>query len=83
MKFAVENPDNGIFLIDEHAQATKLSHIVENMPKRLIAMVPADIAAGVYTLEVRTTLTSAQKEAKHKALKTGYFNKELTVVVHE
>ena len=44
-------------------------------------MIPADIATGTYSLEVRTTLTQSGKEVK--TLKTGRFNKELIAVDDE
>jgi hypothetical protein len=78
LKLATENPDNGIFLIDEQAQTVKLATIVENKPARLIAMIPANLPAGVYTLEVRTNLSAYNKEAK--SIKTGRFQKELTAL---
>jgi hypothetical protein len=77
LKLAVENPANGIFLVDEQQQATKLAVLVENKPARLIAMLPATLPYGAYSLEVRTTYSASGKESKN--LKTGRFIKELTV----
>ena len=78
LKLAMDNPANGIFLIDEQGQATKLQHIVENKPARLIGMLPASLAQGTYTLEVRTTLSSTTNK-EGKTLKSGRFIRELTV----
>ena len=78
LKMATENPANGIFLIDEQARETRLTDIVENKPARLIAMLPATLPQGVYTLEVRSSLNSANKE--NKTVKTGRFIRELTAV---
>jgi hypothetical protein len=72
------SPDNGLFLIDEQGQATKLANIVENKPARLIAMLPIDLQPGAYTLEVRTTYTTSGKETK--TAKIGRFARELTAV---
>jgi hypothetical protein len=75
LKLIAENPENGVFLTGDSGQAFKLNGIVENKPARLIAMLPADLPQGTYTLEVRTTLTSSNKESK--ILKTGRFLREL------
>jgi hypothetical protein len=78
LKLATENSDSGIFLLDAQDNATKIVHIVENKPSKLIAMVPANLVPGVYSVEVRTNLSNTNKETKK--LKTGRFQKELTVV---
>lgn len=77
LKLVTANPDNGIFLVNEQGSAVKLAVIVENKPARLIAMLPADLPQGTYSIEVRTTLTSSNKESK--TMKTGRYSKELTV----
>jgi hypothetical protein len=79
LKLAAANPDNGIFLIDEQGQTIKLSNIVENKPARLIAMLPANLPQGTYTMEVRTThMGKTTKETK--TMKTGRFVRELMAV---
>jgi hypothetical protein len=79
LKLAAANPANGIFLIDEQGQALKLVNMVENKPARLIAMLPTDLPAGNYTLEVRSSL-SASNNKETKTIKTGRFVRELTAV---
>ena len=79
LKFLPEEAANGIFLVNvSNGAETKLSVIVENKPARLIAMIPADLSVGEYQLEVRTTYSTAAKPVKN--LKTGRFNRILTVV---
>ena len=52
------------------------SVIAENKPARLMAIIPADLAAGTYYIEVRTKITSSPKALKN--LKTGRFFKVFT-----
>ena len=77
LKLVPELPDDGIYLLEENGAVTKLSVLVENKPARLIAMIPADLPSGIYTLEVKASGTS------HNPLKTpkqGIFNKPLAVL---
>ena len=77
LKLVPELPEDGIYLIEENGAVTKLSILVENKPARLMAMIPADLPQGIYTLEVKASATS------NKPLKTpkrGFFNKQLTVL---
>ncbi len=78
LKFLPEQADNGIFLIHQDSNTHfQVSVIADNKPARLIAMLPIGLAAGSYTLEVRTSYSTAGKPAK--TLKTGQFHKPLTV----
>jgi len=81
LKIVPENPYNGVFLIDEAANVIKLPVIIENKPSRLIVMLPADVPAGSYELEVRTTLSASGKELK--SIKTRRFNRELIAISDE
>ena len=81
LKMATENPDNGVFLIDEAANAVKLPVVIENKPSRLIVMLPADIPTGSYELEVRTTLGVSGREVKN--IRTRRFNRELVALCDE
>jgi hypothetical protein len=51
--------------------------VAENKPARVMAMIPADITAGTYYLEIRSKLLTASKTTK--TLKSGRFGKPLTV----
>ena len=77
LKLAPEQPDNGIYLTGENGAVTKLAILVENKPARLMAMIPADLPQGIYTLEVKTSLSATNKVLK--TLKTTTFSKHLTV----
>lgn len=77
LKFLPEEPDNGIFLINEQGEETKLTVIAENKPARLMAMLPPNQAQGIYWVEVRTTFSTVGKPGK--TLKAGRFGKELTL----
>ena len=77
LKFLPEQDDNGIFLINEDGMATKLAVIVENKPARLMAMLPADLPPGIYTVEVRTSYTGSGKP--RKSVRSGSFYRQLTV----
>jgi len=76
LKLVETNSTNGAYLLTEGGGEVKLTVIVENKPGRLIILLPADLAAGTYTLEIRTTY-STNRECK--TLKTGRFNRSLTV----
>lgn len=77
LKFIQENPDNGVFLIPETGTEIQLTIIAENKPARIMAMLPADLAAGTYFIEIRTTYASSGRETKN--LKKGRYIKSLMV----
>jgi hypothetical protein len=77
LKFLTEQEDNGIFLINGSGEATKLQVIAENKPARLMAMLPADLPQGTYTVEVRTSYTGSGKP--RKSVRSGSFYRQLTV----
>ena len=77
LKLVPSLPDDGIYLTEENGAVVKLEILVENKPARLMAMMPADLPQGIYTLEVKTSATS-NKPAK--TYKTGVFKKPLTVL---
>jgi hypothetical protein len=78
LKFVDGDTTNGIFLLPVAGGAeVRLAVVVENKPARLIAMLPADLAAGEYHLEVRTKFVHGGKPAQ--TLKVGRFHKSLVV----
>ncbi|GHT66469.1 hypothetical protein FACS189452_02390 [Bacteroidia bacterium] len=78
LKLVENDATNGIFLLPTTDGAEiRLSVVVENKPARLIAMLPADLAAGEYYLEVRSNYSHGNKPSL--ILKTGRFHKALTV----
>ena len=56
LKFDADDEAQGVFFIASDGTATKASLVMRNKPAELMFMVPAGLAAGEYTLEVRTSL---------------------------
>jgi hypothetical protein len=52
-----DNPEMGIFFVDENGGKTQVTQISQNDPKRLTALVPP-LAAGTYTLQVVTRFSN-------------------------
>ncbi|MDR2425306.1 MAG: DUF4469 domain-containing protein, partial [Prevotellaceae bacterium] len=77
LKLVPTLPDDGTYLTEENGTVTKLTVLVENKPARLMAMIPADLPQGIYTLEVKASATTGKPS---KTPKTGIFNKQLTVL---
>ena len=77
LKFDAKDAAQGIFFVPETGEAVRAAVIAENKPARLMAIIPADLAAGTYYIEVRTKILEGNKSGK--TLKTGRFNKALTV----
>jgi hypothetical protein len=77
LKLVPAIPEDGIYLTEENGAVTKLAVLVENKPARLMAMIPADLPQGIYTLTVKTSAASTKPL---KAPKTGIFNRALTVL---
>ena len=76
LKFDQKDTAQGIFFVPETGEAVRATVIAENKPARVMAIIPADLAAGTYYIEVRTKITSSPKALKN--LKTGRFFKALT-----
>ena len=77
LKFDAKDAAQGIFFVPETGEAVRAAVIAENKPARLMAIIPADLAAGTYYIEVRTKILEGNKSGK--TLKIGRFNKALTV----
>ena len=77
LKFDQKDSSQGIFFVPETGAPVRAAVIAENKPARLMAIIPADLAAGTYYIEVRTKHANATKQLK--TLKTGRFAKPLTV----
>jgi len=76
LKFDPTDSEQGVFLIGE-AGEIRLAKIIENKPSRVLALLPADTAAGVYSMELRTKNTGNKTDGK--TLKRGSFNRTVTV----
>ena len=77
LKFKTDDTAQGIFFVPETGNPVRASVIAENKPARVMAIIPADLPAGTYYIEVRTKLAEGGKALKN--LKTGRFAKALTV----
>jgi len=53
LKVRPANTDEGVFLIGEDRKTYRIDYLVTNEPRRLIFMIPNDLPAGSYQLEVR------------------------------
>ena len=77
IKLAGEHPDVGLWFVPETGDAVRAAIIVNNKPSSLIAMIPATLAAGNYTLRVVTQYSGGSTELKTPRVNT--FNKTLVV----
>ena len=77
LKFDAKDAAQGIFFVPETGEAVRAAVIAENNPARLMAIIPADLAAGTYYIEVRSKHSGGGKPLK--AVKAGRFAKPLTV----
>ena len=78
LKFDAKDAAQGIFFVSETGEAVRAAVIAENKPARLMAIIPADLPAGTYYIEVRTKLSGGG--TKLKSAKKGTFGKPLTVM---
>ena len=78
LKFDAKDAAQGIFFVPETGNPVRATVIAENKPARLMAIIPADLAAGTYYIEVRSKHSGGGKPLK--AVKAGRFAKPLTVV---
>ena len=78
LKFDAKDTAQGIFFVPETGEAVRAAVIAENKPARLMAIIPADLPAGTYYIEVRSKHSGGGKPLK--AVKAGRFAKPLTVV---
>ena len=78
LKFDAKDAAQGIFFVPETGNPVRASVIAENKPARVMAIIPADLPAGTYCIEVRSKHSGGGKPLK--AVKAGRFAKPLTVV---
>ncbi|MBQ9206316.1 MAG: DUF4469 domain-containing protein [Treponema sp.] len=57
----------------------RCSTVIENKPARLLVLLPADITAGEFSVEVRTKIIGSSGKAL-KTMKKGTYNKVLAAV---
>lgn len=73
LKFDTDDSQQGIFLIASDGSETRVQTMVRNKPSNLIFLVPTGLAAGTYTLEVRSILPGI------KNVRSGVLDAELSV----
>lgn len=73
LKFNPEGADEGIFLVKEGGNATKVTVLATRTEGKLMFSIPANLKAGSYLLEVRRAYTNAN------AIRTGSLLDTLTV----
>ena len=78
LKFDAKDEAQGIFFVPETGEAVRAAVIAENKPARLMAIIPADLSAGTYYIEVRSKYSGGG--TKLKTVKKGSFGKPLTVM---
>ena len=78
LKFDNSDESQGVFLVPETGNAVRCGIVAENKPARIMAMIPADITAGTYYLEIRSKMNAARSSGK--SLKVGRFGKILTIL---
>ncbi len=72
LRFAVDDPQQGVFFVGEDKRATRFESITLNDPTCLVFFIPA-LAPGRYSLEVRCTIRGGE------VVRTGYLTEKLTV----
>ena len=77
LKFDAADAEQGVFALTAGGEI-RCATVIENKPARLMVLLPADIAAGDFTVEVRTRRTADSKTVK--TLKKGGYGKVLTAV---
>ncbi|MTI33258.1 DNA-binding domain-containing protein [Xanthovirga aplysinae] len=72
LKIDISNPQEGVFLVAEEGTEYPASALVRNMPSEIIFMIPGELPAGEYNLEVRSNMRSSE-------LRTGRLEENLVV----
>ena len=73
LKIDPDDPQQGVFLIAQNGTEFRAMIYIRNKPANLIFMIPTDLAAGEYALEVRSIFQNT------KSIKTGRLPIDLTV----
>jgi len=73
LKFDPADPVQGIFFMAQDGSETRVTTVGKNMPGELMFLIPSDLTAGDYTLQVRATIYGSQD------VRSGTLNATLTV----
>ena len=77
LKFDASDETQGVFLVPESGEAVHCTVVAENKPARIMVMIPQEIAAGAYYVELRSRFMGNSQAGK--TLKTGRFARLLGV----
>ena len=77
LKFDASDEEQGVFLLTSSGEV-RCATVIENKPARLLVLLPADISAGEFSVEVRTRLGSDRNPRKN--VKSGKYAKTLSAV---
>jgi len=72
LQFDPDDPEQGVFWVSESRQLFRAAAVLHNTFSRLILMVPVDLPAGTYQLQVKSNL-------KTQTIRTGELDRPLTV----
>lgn len=76
LKFDMADSEQGVFFIKNGIE-TRLMQIIENKPSHILAILPATVTEGAYTVELRTRVST--NGTATKAVKKGSFTHTVTV----
>lgn len=77
LKFEAGDERQGVFLVGEDAAVQRCAVVVEVLPSRVTVVIPPQLAAGIYSLELRTMLDVNGRPSKR--LRTGRLANPLVV----
>lgn len=75
LKVDKDDPKQGVFFVATDGTATRVTQLMRNKPSELIFMIPNNLPAGAYTVEVRTVFS------ENGDIRTGRLNDSLSVSV--
>lgn len=78
LKFDAADVEQGVFVL-MGGEEFRCDAIIENMPARLLVMLPTTLAEGDFEVEVRTKIGGDRKSTL-KVMKRGAYNKTLSAV---
>ena len=78
LKFDASDEEQGVFALTASGEV-RCSTVIENKPARLLVLLPADITAREFSVEVRTKIIGSSGKAL-KTMKKGTYGKVLTAV---
>ena len=68
LKFDAKDAAQGIFFVPETGAPVRAAVIAENKPARLMAIIPADLAAGTYYIGYGKLIAESKPDLPHKVI---------------